>query len=60
MFFAFQLSLGYIKTNALNHKKAHRVAELPLALMLCDERKYLIDGLQLITNMLSSYPGLSG
>lgn len=28
LFFAFQLSLGYIKTNALNQRKAGLVAEL--------------------------------
>lgn len=58
-YFAFQLSLGYIKINALNHRKAGLATELPPAPMPGEERKYLIDGLQLITNMLSSHIGLS-
>ena len=33
LFFAFQLSLGYIKTNALNQRKAGLLAELPPAPM---------------------------
>lgn len=57
--FAFQLSLGYSKTNALNHKKAGVDAELPPAPVTCDEKK-LTGGLQFITNMLSSHLGLSG
>lgn len=36
--FSFPLSLGYSKTNALNHKKAGIVAELPPAPMPYDEK----------------------